>query len=271
MIKNAAKLVSSAKHRKEQGLFFAEGTRLCVDAMQSGVFIEQLFFTAEAAQKQPEAVMRLMEKSGEAYEISADIARKLGDTERPQGIFCICRMLDKKEEMYHINRYRRLIGLENIQDPSNMGTILRTAEALGMDGAVVAGGCCDIYSPKVLRGSMGAVFRLPIWETAGAVAAVERLQNNGLIVYAAVPDANALLVTDCIFAKTSQKDMGAVLFVGNEGNGLEEQTIAACNARVTIPMEGRAESLNAAVAASILMWEMMRRAPAGRNEGSSAE
>ena len=148
--------------------------------------------------------------------------------------------------------FRRSEGLEDIQDPSNLGTVLRTAEALGIGGVILTRGCCDVYSPKVLRGSMGAVFRLPMALVETMPPAVNALEHKGFVAMAAVPDREAEPITHVRFSSPS------IVLVGNEGNGLKPETIRACQRRVTIPMLGRAESLNASVAASLLMWEMMR-------------
>ena len=260
MIVNAMKLVSSAKHRREQGLFFAEGMRLCTDAASSGVQIEQLFYTEEAKSKYPDAVELLRKRANHAFWIPGSLATKLSDTKTPLGIFCVCKTLDKWTNLYHDNSRRQCyVGLENIQDPSNLGTILRTAEALGLDGAVLTGECCDVYSPKVLRGSMGAVFRLPVIVENNTPALLEKLRKAEFVLFASVPRENAVKITDPAVRARFADKRGAVVFVGNEGNGMTEPTIAGCDETVTIPMEGRAESLNAAVAASILMWEMVRK------------
>ena len=134
-----------------------------------------------------------------------------------------------------------------------MGTILRTAEALGVGGILLSRGCCDIYSPKVLRGSMGAIFRLPFLVVEDLPAYLSKQKEKGYSIYAAVPDRNAVPITEIPFSKR------CAVVVGNEGNGLTQACIQACTQSVTIPMEGRAESLNAAIAASILVWEMVRR------------
>ena len=154
--------------------------------------------------------------------------------------------------------FRRSEGLEDIQDPSNLGTVLRTAEALGMGGVILTQGCCDVYSPKVLRGSMGAVFRLPMALVETMPPAVKALEQKGFVTMAAVPDRKAEPITQVLFSSPS------IVLVGNEGNGLTEACIQACTQSVTIPMEGRAESLNAATAASILIWEMVRSQNAER-------
>ena len=145
----------------------------------------------------------------------------------------------------------KYILLENVQDPANLGAVSRTAEALGLTGIIVSGGC-DIYSPKALRASMGALLRLSVLETGDITGTIENAKKNGMKTYASVPDSRAVSVTDTDFSG------GAIVVVGNEANGVTEETLASCQGTVTIPMAGRAESLNAGAAASILMWEMVR-------------
>lgn len=113
-------------------------------------------------------------------EISEEISRHLGDTASPQGIFCICKTLDNRAALDTINRMGRYIALEDMQDPANLGTVVRTAEALGADGLLLSSGCCDLYNPKVLRGSMGGVFRLPFYAVGEMGAAIAALQARGM-------------------------------------------------------------------------------------------
>nr|WP_317413197.1 RNA methyltransferase [uncultured Solibaculum sp.] len=251
-VKHFAKLLSSGKYRQEQSLFAIEGARLCMDALQSGISIEELFYTEEAAKKYETIISDLKQKALKSYQISDGISKKMGDTIRPQGVFCICRMLDKPDDLVTIGTDSRILALENIQDPANLGAMLRTAEAVGIGGAICSAGCCDVYHPKVLRASMGAVFRLPIWREEKLPERLGKLTQMGILTMAAVPNASAKPVTSLHF------DTGAVAVIGNEGNGLTKETMEACKVQVTIPMKGRGESLNASMAACILMWEMLR-------------
>lgn len=251
-VKYMAKLLSSAKARREEGRFVVEGARLCADAALSGCEIEILLYTEKAEEKYPSMLKKIRECASKQIKLSGAAAAVLGDTQAPQGVFCLCRTLDKPPASVKMNKYKRLLLLEDIQDPQNLGTILRTAEALGFPAAVLSGGCCDRYSPKVLRGSMGAVFRLPCLVKEDFSAFIGDLRREGYFTAAAVLAEDAVPVTYLSFPEK------AAVAVGNEGNGLKEQTVAACEEQITIPMGGRAESLNAAVAASILMWEMMR-------------
>ena len=170
----------------------------------------------------------------------------------PQGVFCIAKMLDNSLIIDKINIIGTYSALEDIQDPGNMGTIIRTAEALGLDGIFLSDGCCDIYNPKVLRASMGGVFRMPLMRVGDMAQAVVTLQKKGLTAFACVVDASATPITAAGMGE------GAIALIGNEGNGLRAETVAACKHSVTIPMAGRAESLNASMAAGIILWEMCR-------------
>lgn len=250
-VKDTAKLKLSSKARKEQRKFFIEGARLCEDAVISNVAIKSLFYTNEAKEKFSDIIKKIAEKAENIYLVSDEVATKMSDTVHTQGIFCVCDM-PETDLFFENPGSGRFVALEDIQDPSNMGTILRTAEALGFNGVIVSAGCCDVYNSKVIRGSMGAIFRLPVYVAENFPEQIRKLRSGGLRPLAAVPDSDASKITAIRFFK------GVVMCIGNEGNGLTEETIAACGERVTIPMTGTAESLNAAIAASILMWEMVR-------------
>jgi len=233
------RLRESARERRERGLFFLEGYRLCVDALASGYAPEMLFITEAAQHKYPVTHENLVL-------ISEPVAQKLADTQSPQGVFGIFRC--RGGNLPSAANQNKIIVLENLQDPANLGAIARTAEALGLSSLIVSGGC-DIYHPKALRASMGALLRLNVTQTDHLPAF---LREINLPCYAAVPDQDATPLPGCDFSE------GAVVAIGNEGNGLSEEAIAACGHRLTIPMAGRGESLNAAAAAAIILWEMMK-------------
>jgi TrmH family RNA methyltransferase len=261
-IKCAARLSSSAEARREQGFFMVEGARLCGDAAKSGIAVKILFYTPQANEKYADYISDIFEIAEQAYEVEPHVAALLSDTKTPQGVFCVCEMRRSAFGLSGINRGLHCLALENIQDPANLGAVLRTAEALGIGSVLLAGSCCDIYSPKVLRASMGAIFRLPFFLADEMAQAVKQLNTQGFASYAAVPDAGAQPVTTINF------ETPAVLVVGNEGNGLTQEAIAACSGTVTIPMLGRAESLNASACAAILMWEMMRSKSGGSSDAT---
>lgn len=250
-IKNAAKLCAESSYRKKTGLFFLEGLRLCCDAAENGVHPEEVFVTENAMVKYASELELLLTSGSDCYIITEEIASKLSDTKNNQGVFCVCKTLDKFSNIDKINYNGIYIAMENIQTPDNLGAAARTAEALGLDGIIVSGGC-DIYNPKALRAAMGSLLRLDVFSVSDLPAFIEKCNENGMNTYAAVPDSSALPVTQI------DKTKGIVCVVGNEGNGLTEKTISSCSSSVTIPMKGRAESLNAAAAACMIMWEMVR-------------
>lgn len=251
-VKSLCKLIKSKRCRREQGLFVAEGIRLCEEAARSGVEIKALFFTREAAQRYSEEMKELLQKSARSVEISLPVAQKISDTPAPQGVFCLCGLLDNEKTLDKINSNGKYLALCSLQDPGNIGTILRTAEAFGIDGLILTSDCPDIYSPKVLRSTMGSVFRLPVTVTDSLPGIIERMRLSGVAVYGAALEKKSIPITGADFSR------GAMAVIGNEGNGLPPDILSACDQSVIIPMKGRAESLNAAAAAAVVLWEMTR-------------
>lgn len=149
MIRDAARLTSSAESRREQGLFLAEGARLCCDAAKSGVTIKTLFFTQQANEKYSDYLNDIFPVAEQSFEVEPHVAALLSETKTTQGIFCVCAMPSNSHEAADMPSDRHYLALENIQDPANLGAVLRTAEALGIGGVLLAGNCCDVYSPKV--------------------------------------------------------------------------------------------------------------------------
>lgn len=251
-VKEVRRLLADAKYRRESGRFAIEGVRLCRDAVRSGVKVEVFLYTPKAARQYAEALEEMGTACGGGMEIAEELSDYMADTAAPQGVYGICRVLDNRPACDTMKTAGRLLGLEDIQDPANLGAVIRTAEALGLEGLLLSAGCCDPYNPKVLRASMGGVFRLPLYPVGEMAAAVERLRLAGRRCFACVPDGEAASICSIQWRPED------VCLIGNEGNGLREATTAACDGRITIPMAGRAESLNAAMAAGIVMWETMR-------------
>lgn len=251
-LKELLKLKSRASYRKKNQSFVIEGVRLSLDALQSGACIEGLVCSDSALVKYPDAVERLSAKANRLYSVSNALFEYLSDTVTPQGILCVCRFCSNVNADFKPEKPITALALENIQDPLNMGTVLRTAEALGIEKVFISDDCVDVYSPKVLRGSMGAVFRLPICTVSNMPEFAKLCGKNGIATVATVPDPSATPVTSIHdFSNT-------VVFIGNEGNGLTEDLLQSVTVKATIPMCGRAESLNASAAAAIIMWEMKR-------------
>ncbi len=244
LIKLVCALQSSAKSRKENNLFVIEGLRIAKDAYDNSIKFDKLIISDTAAKKYCEDIEKFASISDECYIIPDSLFQKISDTKSPQGIIAVCEIPQKIVQLDVKGRY---IALENIQDPSNLGAISRTAEALGVSGLIIAGGC-DAFAPKSLRASMGTLLRMPIYK----IDSISEIKSFGLKTYACVVDKDAKKITDTEF------NDGSVVVIGNEANGITEETRRICDYNITIPMNGKAESLNAAVAASIAMWEMIK-------------
>lgn len=247
-IKDGCRLTASAKYRREQGLFTLEGLRLCADAAQSGCQVQTLFLTADAEEKGGERLKILLKNAQEIYTVTEEVAEKLSDTVSSQGVFAILQMLP--ETALAIQKGGKYVVLDTVQNPQNLGAIARTAEAFGVNGLIVGGGC-DRYNPKALRASMGSLLRLPVFETEDLAATVREIGKT-VPTFATVPDCAAESICAQDFSG------GAAAIIGNEGNGVREAVLSAAQKRVTIPMRGNAESLNAAAAATVTVWEMMK-------------
>lgn len=250
-IKAAALLAASAKTRRETGLFLLEGARLCADAAMSGARIMQAFLTAQAMEKYATYTQSVIENTCACYEITPEVGSKLTDTLSTQGVFCVCSMLDSVQSANKIDPNGRYAALENIQDPANLGAICRTAEALGVSGLIINGGC-DIYNPKALRAAMGASLRMHIIETENLPELLMSAARQGVLTIAAIVSGEGARGTEIL--KTPG---GVICVIGNEGAGVTQSVLDACAERVAIPMKGTAESLNASACAAILMWELM--------------
>ncbi len=248
-IKYAVKLGESPSFRRKNGEFLLEGARLCSDAAKSGIEIRSAFITSAAFSKYDGYIGEITAGGCICYEISDDVAKKLSDTENPQGIFCICAIPEGKEK--GVDPMGRYLALENLQDPSNLGAVCRSVEALGLDGLIVSGGC-DIYNPKAMRASMGSLFRLNIIEKPSLEELINEANGKGMLTLASVPRSTA---TDI---RKVEMQGGVICCVGNEGNGLSQAVIDACTVQTVIPMQGRAESFNASAAAAIMAWELIR-------------
>ena len=247
LIKFISALQTSAKKRRENGCFVLEGLRICQDAKDNGIRFDKLIISESAALKYQSDIIEFAEISGECFKLPDGLFKKISDTTSPQGIIAVAKTPDKSSN--EINKNGRYIALENLADPSNLGAVARTAEALGVSGIILSGNGCDAYAPKSLRASMGTLLRLPVFILNDFA---NEIKNTGLKTYSCVVDKDAKAINGIDFAD------GSILIIGNEANGITEETKSLSDCLLTIPMRGKAESLNSAVAASIAMWEMMK-------------
>ncbi len=246
LIKLVCALQGSSSARKEHNLFVLEGLRICDDAFACGIKFDKLIVSETAFSKYDEAVQNFTQNSQECYKIPDSLFKKISDTTTPQGIIALAKMPEKN---IAINKNGKYIALENINDPSNLGAISRTAEALGVSGMILSAGGCDPYSPKSLRASMGTLLRMPIIVLDDFS---DGIKASGLKSFACVVDGTAQSITDVSFCD------GLVVMIGNEANGLTEKAKQIADSQITIRMSGKAESFNASVAAAIAIWEMMK-------------
>lgn len=253
----AAAKLSDKKYRRETGSFFFEGWKLFSEARAAGVSIMQVFVTEAAYQKYTDL---FADPDFDIFLVTDAVYAKISAENSPQGIFCLAKTLDNLN-FYHIidivgsqlptiiKGEEKMLICDGLQDPGNLGTILRTANALGFDRLVLSGDCADVYNPKVVRAAMGALFRICVDITDDIPAYIALLQKNGYHVHAAA------LTDEAVPLDRLQVSKKTVFVIGNEGHGLSIQTISACDSAVVIPMAEGAESLNAAIAAALLMWE----------------
>ena len=235
--------LSKRKYREQYGLFFFEGIKLFREALDAGINIKEVFVTEKALASYPECAD--LEK---AYLVGDDVYAKITDESAPQGIFCVAEIPTKKAPAPGSSR----IIIESVRDPGNVGTILRSALAFGIGEVIFSSDCADPWSPKVCRAAMGALFRQPFSCEKNTLGVIDKLRNNGYNLFAAaLSDASRPLNEIEVSEKTC-------FVIGNEGSGLCPETIAACDGQVIIPISEQSESLNAAIAASVLMWEMKK-------------
>ncbi len=247
IIKLYQKLSSQKKERLLYGLFVLEGLRIVQDAFSENADVKHLLVTADAMKRYSDVFSQVDLSNTKLVVISNELGNKIAQTEKTQGVFAICAFPYQTEISF--KESGKYIVLNELQDPGNVGMIIRTADALGIDGIIMCGSC-DLYSPKVIRSTMGSVFRMKIWINNDRDNLFEVLEKNNITSFASVID------TDADNVKTTDFSGSCAVFIGNEGNGLPKEVSERCDHRVTIRMNGTINSLNAAMAAGILMWEL---------------
>lgn len=245
-IKKVISLISKGKTRREEGRFVVEGTRIFSETSSEEI---EIVYTAESFKPEGEIAEKLNKVSHET--VSDSVFKKMSDTVTGQGILAVV-----KQKEYELSRLIKPDGLylvlETIQDPGNLGTIMRTAEGAGVTAVIMSRDTVDIYSPKVVRATMGAIFRQPFVVVEDVREAIQTLKEGGIKCYA------AHLKGEDDFWQQDYKP-GTAFLIGNEGNGLTDETAALSDTYIKIPMGGKLESLNAAVSAALLSYEAKRQ------------
>ncbi len=257
LIKETVKL-GDKKHRDELKKFCFEGRKLLSEALSENIPLEYIMFTERA--QNDEKIRPLLESASqkaEMYLVTDDVYDKISFERSPEGVFCVSKALDKSHNLYIIykgsNLNRRTVILDGVRDPGNLGTVLRTASAFGIQNVIMSADCADVYNSKTVRASMGAVFRINTVRVTDLPQTVTELRKNGVKVYSATLSDNAVSLTD---VKEASK---AIFVIGNEGSGIREEVMNATDGCVIIPMDKGTESLNAASAATVILWEQYRQ------------
>lgn len=235
------KLAASVSYRRTSGEFLCDSPKLLEEALLRRADLHTVVCTENAALPPIPAGVRLVQ-------VPSDVMKSVSPAQTPQGILSVCGMPDRS--LPERLEGRRYVVLDGVQDPGNVGTILRTADAFRADGLFLVNACADLYNPKTVRATMGAVFRCPVW-TCGTDALRTLLTVSGLPLY------GAALRADTEDARTVDYGRCAIA-IGSEGRGLSREMLAVCDKTVLIPMREHCESLNAAIAAAVLLWEAAR-------------
>lgn len=246
-VKNIIQLNQKAKARREQGLFVAEGKKMFLEAPADWV---SEVYVSESLSADTEIMERAEKFSCEIVKDS--VFRQMCDTKTPQGILTVLKLPVWTEEDVLGGDAPLVMVLEDLQDPGNAGTILRTGEGAGVKGVLLTKTCVDITNPKVIRSTMGSIYRIPFLYVEDVVSLKKKLADRGIRTFAAhLKGENSY----------DQEDYrgGTAFFIGNEGKGLTDSAAETADCLIRIPMCGKVESLNAAMAAGILMYETSRQ------------
>lgn len=256
-IKKVQQILKKAKVRREEGVFAVEGVKMFREAPKTRiekVYLSESFSAKEECREI--LVQKGLEGAGEQkVEIVEDrVFKSLSDTVTPQGVLCLIQMQAwGLEELLESMENPLLMILEDLQDPGNLGTIIRTGEGAGVTGVILSKTSVDVYNPKVIRSTMGSIYRIPVLYVDSIVKEVlSMLKARDIRTYAA-----HLKGKDTYDRENYEK--GTAFFIGNEGNGLTDELTAQADTLIRIPMEGSVESLNAAMASGILMYEASRQ------------
>lgn len=246
-VKQVIQLNKKAKLRDERDIFVVEGSKMFGEAPKER--IERAYISESYLEKN--SMKQILEKV--PYEVVSDaVFKAMSDTQTPQGILCLVKQYHYELKELLKRDHPLFLVLENLQDPGNLGTIMRTAEGAGVTAVIMSKGTVDLYNPKTIRSTMGSIYRVPFLYVEDLKETLEVLREHGIRSYA------AHLQGKNTYDKEDYRG-GTAFLIGNEGNGLSDEISACADTYIRIPMEGQLESLNAAVAAAILMYETHRQ------------
>lgn len=249
--------LADKKQRNREGLFRFDGVKLLREAILSGIDVKYIVYRATATGAIEELIAEAEStRDVKAIAVSESVFEKISEERSPEGVITVARMPDihKSRREYAIGRSERLLIAESLRDPGNLGTVIRSCYALGIDTLVITDDCAELYNQRTVRAAMGALFRqrtvsVPAAELGELIA---ELRSEGRRVYATALSRSSVDIGDAPLRA------GDCFVIGNEGHGLTSATVEACTASVIIPMREDAESLNAAAAAAICIWETVK-------------
>lgn len=239
------KKLKEKKYRKEK--FIIEGIKMIEEAIQYNAHIELVVYSEKFEISNIESILK--QKSIKTIEVTESIFNTLTEVVSPQGILAVVRKSENSKKIDYSNDF--MLALDGIQDPGNLGTIIRTADATNLKQIIVSKDTVDTYSPKVIRSTMGAIFRVNVIEVEELSIELERLKKEGFKII-----TTSLQTEKSIYDIDYKK---SVVVIGNEANGVSDKVYEVSNTKVKIPMPGKAESLNASVAAGVMMYEYVRK------------
>lgn len=246
-VKYLLQLQKKSKVRNEEGVFVVEGIRMFREVPKN--LVKKVYISETLFNKKKD---ELNLKDFPVEILSDQVFSYVSDTKTPQGIMCVVRQQQYEIEKLLKKDVPHFFVLDNLQDPGNLGTIIRTAEGAGVDGVFLSKECVDIYNPKTIRSTMGSIYRMPFVYVEDLEELLDRFRQKKITSYAA--DLEGRQSYDLENYKK-----GTAILIGNEGNGLRKEISDAADVKVQIPMQGQVESLNAAIAASVLMFEVSRQ------------
>ncbi len=253
-LKFAMKILKSAKIRKNSKRFLIENLKVCCDSLSYGINICSCFCTKKFLHRHKDdvQVQKMLNLSERNFLVDERLFSLISDVETPQGIVCLCKKIEEKnlEVFVNNNEFSSAIVLDKVQNPDNIGAILRSCAAFSVDLVILTSGCCDVYNPKVLRSSSSGVFRVNFFENMDLKYVFGVLRKNGFKIFAFDASNNAIPINNI------KKDKKMAILFGNEGQGLSEECMKNCDEKILIPMKGKIESLNVSVAAGIAMYNL---------------
>lgn len=249
-MKELVKLQKNARHRRKTGCFVAEGIKITKEAARYGM-LERLYISERLFEQMERKLPGQLQQA--ACEVVADnVFAQISETVTPQGMLGVVRMPKYTLEQILEDDRQCFLLLDDLRDPGNLGTILRTSEGAGMSGVIFSRESVDLFNPKVVRATMGAIFRVPYVYVEDLPETIRFMRQKGIGVYGTLMEGSRIYDT-----VDYTKPSGIV--VGNEANGISAPVIDALTGRIRIPMQGKLESLNAAVAAAVVMYEAARQ------------